>query len=387
MAEDFGASFLRNVAALDGCGLWTLLRNTNLSRSCTGLQCATHVDLVVADLVEASKAGLTDAGFEALSRALRRWCARYLKEQGCVQWMIPPFLWLASKSCQFAVELDRRGKIDEYRKKFVETLRELFQKLHRDHEKVGGSLAVCCELLRLYFSLDQISQCAFLIAAVTQAHGKQPLELENMPKALGVTLCFLWGKCRVLDGNVVEAEGKLGWAFANCLPSAVNNRRRILTYLVPSRMWLGRYPSKAVLIKYSLSYLSGIVRTIAIGDIRGFSSELEEQEGKLIRAGTYLVVEKLKLLAYRNLCRKLHGIVEANMEAEGNAENRHKQDLTLYECAFLWQDDCDASETICILSNLIFIGAIKAYIADEHHKIVFSKDVPFPDVATWGPRA
>lgn len=103
--------------------------------------------------------------------------------------------------------------------------------------------------------------------------------------------------------------------------------------------------------------------------------------------GTYLVVEKLKLLVYRNLCRCVYETVGKEMEGAGKAEQRHKQDLRPYELAFAWQDDCDADETMCILAHLIYIGAVRAYMNDELRKIVFSKESPFPATAVWSPKA
>jgi len=177
----------------------------------------------------------------------------------------------------------------------------------------------------------------------------------------------------------------LGWALAHCPPRAAN-RRRILSYLVPCRLRLGRFPARETLKAHKLDNLAGIVRAVADGDVQRFNCEFEEQEVELIKLGTYLVVEKLKLLVYRNLCRCVHASVAADLEKAGKADQRHKQDLTPYERAFEWQDGCDADETICILAHLIHLGAIRGYMSDEHHKIVFSKDTPFPAVALWSPK-
>eukprot|EP00811_Abedinium_folium_P008929 NODE_18253_length_902_cov_5.420645.p3 GENE.NODE_18253_length_902_cov_5.420645~~NODE_18253_length_902_cov_5.420645.p3 ORF type:complete len:73 (-),score=15.66 NODE_18253_length_902_cov_5.420645:264-482(-) len=68
----------------------------------------------------------------------------------------------------------------------------------------------------------------------------------------------------------------------------------------------------------------------------------------------------------------------------GKSEQRHKQDLAPYECALAWQDGCNTDEALCILANLVSLGAIRAYLSDEHRKVVFSRDVPFPAVTTWG---
>ncbi|CAE8660315.1 unnamed protein product, partial [Polarella glacialis] len=344
---------------------------------------------VVADVARAWRTGATPEGLEARCAALRQWCDRYLAQKDAARWMLPPLLWLAARPRQLAGELDAScAGAGRHQEKLVEALREQFQKLQREREKREGALAVCCELLRLYFKLGQASQCTFLLSAVHQASSKQGgLDLGSLPKALAVTLYYLWGKHCVLDGNVVEGEEKLGWALANCPPAASGNRRRILAYLVPCRLRLGRFPVRGVLEKNGLSSLAGVSAAIATGNVRRFSQELEKHEGELIDCGTYLVVEKLKLVAYRNLVRRVHGRLAAQLDAQNKAEHRHKQDLAVYEHAFLWQDDCSPDETVCLLAHLIYIGAIRGYLSDEHRKVVFSKDSPFPPVSSWCPKA
>ena len=117
------------------------------------------------------------------------------------------------------------------------------------------------------------------------------------------------------------------------------------------------------------------------GDVELFIQELKTREPALISTGTYLVVEKLKVLVYRNFSRRVFNIIVAELTQAGKPEQKHKQDLRPYQHAFQWQDGCDADETTCILANMISIGAIRGYMSDEHQKIVFSKDAPFPPVA------
>ena len=85
--------------------------------------------------------------------------------------------------------------------------------------------------------------------------------------------------------------------------------------------------------------------------------------------GTYLVVEKLRLLAYRNLCRRVHSHL-AREHDQGRAEFKHKQDLEPYEVAFAWQDGFDSDETICLLARLITLVrfAHSPKIKHSHHR-------------------
>jgi len=376
----------------DGPGLHALLREAEripaAARSPSSSSSASTDD-VAAEVVRAGRLGVSEEGLEALCGALRLWIARYLAQQGPQgRWMLVPLLWLAGRPGRMAAELDRRGSTQKNQKKLVETMRDQFTKLQRDKRRREGALAVCCELLRLYFRLGQASQCSFLLAAVSQGQRGERLDLEALPKALAVTLCFLWGKHCVLDGSIEEAEEKLSWALANCPPQALANRRRILVYLVPCRLRAGRLPSAGLLKRHGLDDLGGFVKAVASGDVQLFNKELESREVQLIRAGTFLVIEKLKLLVFRNLCQQVHAVAARRIEAAGKAEHRHKQDLALYEQAFKWQDGCDADETLCLLAHLIYLGAIKGYLhVEQLRKIVFSKEDPFPDAAKWCPGA
>eukprot|EP00933_Yihiella_yeosuensis_P054096 TRINITY_DN52445_c0_g1_i1.p1 TRINITY_DN52445_c0_g1~~TRINITY_DN52445_c0_g1_i1.p1 ORF type:complete len:386 (-),score=58.70 TRINITY_DN52445_c0_g1_i1:116-1273(-) len=377
---NFG-SFEKLCSEEDGVGLHRLFRSTEAAEATAKDAKGANSDKVAREVVRAWCAGISEEGLSALCDGFRHWCDRYLESKGNARWMLTPLLWLVARPRQVAIELDRKRGGTRHREKLVEALREQFQKLQRDRDRREGALAICCELLRLYFCLGQASQCTFLLAAVSQA--SQKFDPSPLPKALAVTLYFLWGKHCVLDGNVTEAEQKLGWALANCPPSAAGNRRRILSYLVPCRLRLGRYPAKDVLDRNNITSLSGIAAATASGNVRRFNEELEKHEDELITLGTYLVVEKLKLLCYRNLCQHVHNISAAKIDALGKSDTRHKQDLAPYEAAFKLQDDCTPDETVCLLAHLIYIGAIRGYLSDEHKKIVYSKDIPFPPPLSW----
>merc|ERR1719491_1717617 len=134
-----------------------------------------------------------------------------------------------------AIQLDKakqsEGNSDAYLKKLVEIHRELFQRLQRERMKRAGHVWVSCELLRAYFRLGQISQCAFLLSAVSSSLNKEGFSPTDLPKAIAVTFFFYWGKHCVFDHNLQDANEKLSWAFKNCPAKSKYNRRKILLYL------------------------------------------------------------------------------------------------------------------------------------------------------------
>ncbi|CAE7518426.1 PCID2 [Symbiodinium pilosum] len=273
-------------------------------------------------------------GFEANLEALRLWAKRYLDRNDKVRWMLAPMLWMAARTRQLAVTLDKAEDPSRYRNKLVEELRTLFTKLHQDRARREGALVMCCELLRLYRNLGQASQCPFVLTSVGNILREDKFDPSRIPKSMLVTLYFLWGKHLVLEGKIIEAEEKLSSALTLCPPKAAGNRQRILAYLIPCRLRLGRYPARGVLERNGLESLAGLVVATAAGNVRRFNEELVRQEADLITLGTYLVIEKLKVVAYRNLTRHVFDHQSEKLEPA----QRVKQDFAPYERAFRWQD-------------------------------------------------
>ncbi|CAJ1350409.1 unnamed protein product [Effrenium voratum] len=395
----FGHEFLQLCDAYDGIGLYNLLQTTTKNLA-PRLEANDEVSAVMACT------GETEEGLEATLYMLRKWSSRYMERTARVRWMLMPLLWLAAQSRHLAVKLDKDGS-RRFRERMVEVARELFTKLQQDKDRREGALVICCELIRLYSSLGQASQCGFVLATVRAAAKHEAPDLPTglgcsvvllwclrfdpvkLPKSLLVTLYFLWGKHSVMAGNVEEADEKLRKALALCPPKARGNRRRILSYLIPCRLRLGHYPTKGLLERNGLGSLVGIVAATATGNVwiltlvvacaTSAPEELEHQEAEFINLGTYLVFEKLKLVVFRNLVR--HVFVLRSTSLEG--PQMVKQDLAPFERALRWQDGCTQTETLCLLAHLMYVGAVRGYLSDAHRKVVFSKDRAFPPVSMW----
>merc|ERR1712217_650780 len=107
---------------------------------------------------------------ELVCTCLKTWVQRYIEAEGSGLWMTPMLIHLSVMARRVAAQLDQakrsEANSDAYLKKLVEIHRELFQKLNKERTKRAGHVWVCCELLRAYFRLGQISQCSFLLSAV-----------------------------------------------------------------------------------------------------------------------------------------------------------------------------------------------------------------------------
>lgn len=320
---------------------------------------------------------------EMLCTCLKTWVQRYLEADGSALWMTPLLLYLSALSREVTLALDKdkrsEGGQDAYLKKLVEIHRDLFQKLMKERAKRAGHVWVTCELLRAYFRLGQISQCAFLLSAIGTSLNKEGFDPNDMPKAISVTFYFYWGKHCVFDNNLKDADEKLSWAFNNTPVNAKGNRRNILLYLVPCKLRLGVLPTQALLQEHDLFMFIDIVRAIRDGNVALFTAKMEEHSADFIKMGTYLLMMKLKFMVLRSLCKGVHGEVRRRLGDNAGT----KLDLAPFEHVFNWQDNCDADETACLLSNLIYQGAVKGYLSHDHRKLVFAKDMPFPPPSKW----
>jgi len=333
--------------------------------------------------IRARATGQSVQELEFACTCLKTWVQRYIECDGPAVWMTPVMTYLSIMTRNVAIQLDKakrsENNADAFLKKLVEIHRELFQKLNKERTKRAGYVWVVCELLRAYFQLGQISQCSFLLNAVTQSLNKDGSSATDLPKAIAVTFYFYWGKHCVFDHSLRDADEKLTWAFNHCPAKNKGNRRRILLYLVPCKMRLGVLPTQALLVDHGLDIFIDIVAAIREGDVKVFTEKMEEYAADFIKMGTYILMMKLKFMVMRNLCKGVHYQVRKRL---GDAAGT-KLDLQPFEHVFQWQDGCDADETACVLANLIHQGAVKGYLSHEHRKLVFAKDLPFPPPSKW----
>lgn len=231
-----------------------------------------------------------------------------------------------------------------------------------------GMLNLVNQLLKVYFRINKLHLCKPLIRAIDSSPFK-----DHFPLAQQITYRYFVGRKAMFDSDYRSADEFLSFAFQKCHYKSSKNKRLILTYLVPVKMLLGFMPARDLLQKYDLMQFWDLVSAVKNGDLRGIDRVMEEHEIFFIRAGIYLIVEKLKITAYRNLFRKVY-------LAEGN----HQIDIASFQAALqlMGHDDVDADETQCIVANLIYDGKIKGYISYQHKKVVVSKANAFPPLSS-----
>ncbi|CAG9135512.1 hypothetical protein JYU34_006314 [Plutella xylostella] len=231
-----------------------------------------------------------------------------------------------------------------------------------------GMLNLVNQLLKVYFKINKLHLCKPLIRAIESSPFR-----DQFPLAQKITFKYFVGRKAMFDSDYKSADEFLSYAFQLCHKDSWKNKRQILTYLVPVKMLLGYMPTMALLEKYDLMQFWELVQAVKSGNLRDIDRVMEEHERFFIKAGIYLIVEKLKITAYRNLFKLVY-----------MAEKSHQIEILSFQAALhmMGQIDIDADETQCIVANLIYDGKIKGYISYQHKKVVVSKQNAFPPLAS-----
>ena len=201
-------------------------------------------------------------------------------------------------------------KPDEVLEKAAESLMGSFRicasdtRASEEDTKRIGMLNIANQLFKVYFRINKIQLCKPLIRAIDSLPFKDLFSLSQQ-----ITYRFFVGRKAMFDSDYKLANECLTYAFENCHKNSTKNKRLILIYLVPVKMLLGFMPSRCVLEKYNLQPFWNLVEAVVQGHLKNFEQVLETHESFFIKAGIYLIVEKLKIMAYRNLFRKVFRIL------------------------------------------------------------------------------
>ncbi|XP_006813509.1 PCI domain-containing protein 2-like [Saccoglossus kowalevskii] len=275
-------------------------------------------------------------------------------------------------ACNADIQLSKkgRGKPGETLEKAAELLMSCFRVCASDtraaveDSKKWGMLYLVNQLFKIYFKINKLHLCKPLIRAIDSSNLK-----DQFPISQRVTFRYFVGRKAMFDSDFKSAEEYLSFAFIHCHRTSKKNKRLILIYLLPIKMLLGHMPSARLLQKYDLLQFADVAKAVKIGNLLLFNEALQRHEAFFIKCGVYLILEKLKIITYRNLFKKVAILMKT-----------HQLPVSAFETAlkFMQIDDIDSDEVQCILANLIYQGYIRGYISYQFQKLVISKQNAFP---------
>ncbi|XP_072940111.1 PCI domain-containing protein 2 [Epargyreus clarus] len=350
------------------------LIETNFAEFVSYMNCSTPLDEIVAYHLACVKALISNKYSEAFANQTSCVAAvvRLLQAQKEENWSLP-LLYTVCRDLRLVAQKveantpQSNGKILE---KAAESLLICFRvcaadnRTAEDDTKRHGMLPLVNQLLKVYFRINKLHLCKPLIRAIESSPLKNMYSLAQQ-----ITYKFFNGKKAMFDSDYTSANHYLSFAFEKCHQDCIKNKRLILIYLIPVKMLLGYMPKKSLLEKYDLMLFWDLVTSVKSGSVKGIDKVMEEHESFLIKAGIFLVVEKLKTIAHRNLFRRVYLL-----------ENTHQIEIASFEAALqiMGEEDVDEAETQCYVASLIYEGKIKGYISYQHKKLVVSKQNAFP---------
>ena len=287
-------------------------------------------------------------------------------------WVVPPLLMIVTNVRRVAFASGSTSTLESA----GNVLMSCFAAANRpqgDPDKRLATLRIVNELFRIYFKLNTLRNCKYLIRVV---EAKKFVAFHLFQAGERVTYKFFVGRLDVFDENFVDADEHLTYAFNHCHSKATKNRRLILKYLVPVKILVGKLPSEKLLNSFEDLHgmYANVKEAVKTGSIKLFEKTLEDHMEDYVGAGTYLLIEKLRFAVYRRLLKKVQLIY-----AEFRPERAVQVPLTYFVKALKWQGyDTDLAEVECIVANMIYRKYVKGYISHKNGVVVLSKKQPFP---------
>ncbi len=224
--------------------------------------------------------------------------------------------------------------------------------------KRAGAYLMASLLLRCYFhGVKQTS----LIGNVVRVLGQCELPaMEWFPKAHVCMYKYYLSRYLIAKGLLEESLEALEWIHeriavnAKQSPVFERNLEKILTLLVPIKLLIQqKWPQRR----------TELVKALWNGNISKYTALLQANRSSLLKQGTFMIYQRLQLLAFKQLLKHL--------QVELNATTRIPLKLI---CA------CTGDErgALSWLVELIAKGAVKGYLSEEHGYLVLSAQNPFP---------
>ena len=318
-------------------------------------------------------------GFESQLQMLQFYIK--LHEEASEAWALPMMqgivlnLRIVSYKADRVLSVQKKTKPGLLLEKVIEQLRELFRscvqycRQEGDVNRKSSILFLINQLFKFYFKINQLHLTVPLIRTVE----KFSIE-DNVTRADHVTYLYFLGRKRILDGEFKNAVVCMEKAFIECDRSQFKNKQLILIYLIPLKILSGVMPASQLLEKYKLIQFSSLVEAVTTGNIKLFSHTIHQQQIFFIRSGIFLLVEKLRMLAYRNLFKRVWLLLGTSMMPIDAFLSALKLGETEGE-------EVDIDMAHCVIANLIQGDFVRGYISQQHQKVVVSKQNPFPNIS------
>lgn len=216
-------------------------------------------------------------------------------------WLVPTLHMIVKCTKQAAIAADAEAQQNESSKagkeanahlqKATALLQESYSKTSNDRKeyrpdapldeegsKKAGVLTIVNVLFSIYFRLNTLRLCKNLLRPVESRKLHEQAKMSEM-----VTYRYYVGRLFLFEDQYENAEINLDFALKHCHKASVHNKKCILRYLVPVKLYRGRLPSSRLLQKYALEEFIPIVEGVRTGDLRTFHDGLVKYQDLFIQ--------------------------------------------------------------------------------------------------------
>ncbi|KAL0950086.1 hypothetical protein HGRIS_010087 [Hohenbuehelia grisea] len=294
-------------------------------------------------------------------------------------WTLPALFSILRDLRDLAFDADLNAKYNNQPSQCMEEaariLNSAFTKCMNDrtspqaYSRKWGVYYVVSLIFKSYFRVKTVSLARNILRALNNASDIPSLSLY--PKSHQVTYRYYLGMLHFLDEDYVKSEQELTLAFNACHNEARSNIERILTYLLPLRIFKGQLPSSELLELFPVLHelYSPFVDAIRKGDISSYDAAMAKWEHRLLELNLWLTLEKARDICLRGLFRRVW--VASNKST--------RIPISMFHSALrISKSDDSVEEVECYLANMIYKGFMRGYISHEKQMVVLANVNSFP---------
>lgn len=233
-------------------------------------------------------------------------------------------------------------------------------------------LVVINTILKLFLSRNDFTQARQTVDNAEQRHNNWTTDYFSAGDIANFE--FFRGKIAIVARGDYALAGKhLETALRHVPLSHKNDRRLILSYLVPLRLRYGYIPSRELIAEYKLEFFVPLIDAVINGQLGRFDAYVEENQIALLRLGIWEVVLQARRIAEKNLIQMIH---KAHIAQNGNEKI---MDLSVIYAAVNQECECSEEAVVMMLCDLVRNAGVKVNIAHKLGKVVFASPA-FPPI-------
>lgn len=276
---------------------------------------------------------------------------------------------------------------------FVSTvLSKVFNYLRSVKSGSGSPLLlfVVNELNKIYFRIGSPLLCSNILANLNQVSS---LSLSQYPMAQQLEYRFILARYYLMKNQIVRSFDNLAWCYAHSLRLANDhNNIRILRYLIPMGLLVGKLPSPQLLdsIPEFRKYFRNLVRHLRNGDHCNYQLELLLHQHYFRQHGLlFLLQQQARIVIFRNLLLNVSkmtamttkmpfSVLETAVRLSIGDETRFGTSHSYKVVNNSQISPLQIVENVCI--SLIDNNLLKGSLAVKNRLLVLSRTNPFPPV-------